>query len=58
MADRILVMSERPGTIIEEIKIDLPDRQNPTARRQNPGIQDYINRMFETLKLKDREEID
>jgi NitT/TauT family transport system ATP-binding protein len=58
MADRILVMSERPGTIIEEIKIDLPDRRNPTARRQNPGIQDYINRMFETLKLKDREEID
>jgi NitT/TauT family transport system ATP-binding protein len=58
MADRVLVMSERPGTLIEEIKIDLPDRANPTARRQNPGIQTYINRMFDTLKLKDREEID
>ena len=31
MADRILVMSERPGTIVEEIKVDLPDRNNPIA---------------------------
>jgi len=58
MADRILVLSERPGTVIEEIVVDLPDRENPTARRQNPKIQDYINHMFDTLKLKDREEID
>lgn len=58
MADRILVMSERPGTIVEEINVDLPERENPTARRQNPEIQNYINHMFETLKLKDREEVD
>lgn len=58
MADRILVLSERPGTVVEEIKVDLPDRGNPTARRQNPKVQDYINHMFEILKLKDRAEID
>lgn len=58
MADRILVLSERPGTVIEEITVDLPNRHNPTARRQNPGIQGYINHMFDTLKLKDREEIE
>jgi NitT/TauT family transport system ATP-binding protein len=26
LSDRILVMSERPGTIVEEIQVDLPDR--------------------------------
>lgn len=58
MADRILVLSERPGTIIEELVVDLPDRGNPTARRQDPGVSKYINRMFEILKLKDREELE
>ena len=29
MSDRILVMSERPGRIVEEIPVDLPDRDNP-----------------------------
>ena len=57
MADRILVLSQRPGTIVEEIRVDLPDRGNPTARRQNPKAQVYINRMFEILKLKDQEEL-
>ena len=55
MADRILVMSERPGKIVKEIVIDLPDRGNPTARRQNPKITQYINQMFEILKLQDQQ---
>jgi len=57
MADRILVLSERPGTIVEEIRVDLPDRGNPTARRQHPRVSEYINRMFEILKLNDKEEL-
>ena len=32
MSDRILVMSERPGRIVEEFPVDLPDRDNPLAR--------------------------
>lgn len=57
MADRIFVMSERPGTIVEEIVIDIPERQDPSARRQDPKLQGYINHMFETLKLTDKTEI-
>ncbi len=57
MADRILVLSERPGRIIDEITVDLPDRGNPTARRQNPRITEYINHLFGLLKLQDAEEI-
>lgn len=55
MADRILVLSERPGAVVEEIHVDLPDRGDPTARRQNPKVTDYINHMFAVLKLKDRD---
>lgn len=55
MADRILVLSERPGRVIEEIKVDIPDRGNPTARRQHPRVTEYISHMFDLLKLQDRE---
>ncbi|WP_127112596.1 ABC transporter ATP-binding protein [Shimia sediminis] len=58
MADRILVLSGRPGTVAEEIEVDLPDRGNPTARRQNPNAQNYINQLFDLLKLRDAEELE
>ena len=54
MSDRILVMSDRPGRIIEEIMVDLPDRNNPIARRANPRAGQYIARLFELLKLDER----
>ncbi len=54
MSDRILVMSDRPGRIIEEIAVDLPDRDNPIARRANPATGQYIARLFELLKLDER----
>ncbi|MCP4997933.1 MAG: ATP-binding cassette domain-containing protein [Hyphomicrobiales bacterium] len=57
MADRIIVLSERLGTVIAEITVNLPDRGNPTARRQNPEITENINRLFSLLKLQDAEEI-
>ena len=56
MSDRILVMSERPGRIIEEIKVDLPDRNNPIARRAHPNAGAYIARLFDLLKLGERSE--
>ena len=54
MSDRILVMSERPGHIIEEIIVELPDRSNPIARRAHSQTGQYINRLFELLKLDER----
>ncbi len=56
MSDRILVMSERPGRIIEEIDVDLPDRHNPIARRAHPRTGQFIARLFELLKLDERVE--
>ena len=33
LSDRVLVMSRRPGRIIDEIAIDIPDRDEPLKRR-------------------------
>jgi NitT/TauT family transport system ATP-binding protein len=51
MSDRVLVMSARPGTILEEIRIDLPDRDRPLARQQHPRSSEYVARMMELLGL-------
>jgi NitT/TauT family transport system ATP-binding protein len=51
MSDRVLVMSARPGTIIEEIVIDLPDRDKPFARRADPKANRYVGRMMGLLGL-------
>ena len=54
MADRILVLSERPATVIEEIVVDLPARGNLMERRKSPRASEYISRLFELLKLESR----
>ena len=51
LSDRILVMSERPGTMIEEIVVNIPDRDNPMQRRKHPQLADYVSRLMELLKL-------
>ena len=40
LSDRVLVMSRRPGRIIDEIMIDIPDRDDPLKRRTIPRSQD------------------
>ena len=37
VSDRILVMSQRPGRIIEEITVEIGDRDDPMKRRQASG---------------------
>ena len=51
LSDRVLVMSRRPGRIIEEIAIELPDRDDPFGRRQNDGVTGYLRRLTELLDL-------
>ncbi len=51
LSDRILIMSERPGTIVEQITVDIPDRNNPMARRKRPEVGPYIARLMDLLKL-------
>ena len=52
LADRVLVMSARPGTIIEEIEIDLPLRHDPLARRQLPEVQTIVAHLMEALRIR------
>ncbi len=51
LSDRVLVMSRRPGRIIDEISIELPDRANPNARRRNPKVNDLIAHLMDRLDL-------
>src|SRR5882724_13090850 len=51
LSDRVLVMSRRPGRIIDEIAIDIPDRDEPLQRRLHPKVNDYVNRLMERLDI-------
>jgi NitT/TauT family transport system ATP-binding protein len=51
LSDRILVMSERPGTIVEEITVHIPGRDNPMARRKHASVGEYVSRLMDLLKL-------
>jgi NitT/TauT family transport system ATP-binding protein len=51
LSDRVLVMSRRPGAIIDEIAIDMPARDNPLARRGNAKVNDYVGRLMERLDI-------
>jgi NitT/TauT family transport system ATP-binding protein len=51
LSDRVFVMSERPGTVIEEIPIELPMRANPLERRKLDGMNDYVARLMDLLKI-------
>ena len=54
LSDRILVMSARPGSIIEEIPVALPHRDNPMARRREPRVGEYLARLMELLHVEER----
>jgi NitT/TauT family transport system ATP-binding protein len=51
LSDRILVMSQRPGRIIEEIVVEIPHRENPMARRKDPKVGGYVARLMELLHV-------
>ena len=53
LSDRVFVMSQRPGTITEEIDIDLPLRENPLARRHDwqKDVAVYVTRLMELLHV-------
>ncbi len=51
LSDRVLVMSRRPGRIIDEIKIDLPRRDDPIARRSDPKVNQYVARLMDRLDI-------
>ena len=36
---------------IDEIKIDIPDRNDPLKRRTHPKVHEYINRLMDRLDI-------
>ena len=57
LSDRILVMSERPGTIVNEIIVELPARQDPLQRRKHPDMNHYVGLLMDLLKLDANKEL-
>jgi NitT/TauT family transport system ATP-binding protein len=51
LSDRVLVMSQRPGTIIEEFTIDLPDREKPMIRRKSEKVGPYVAHLMDLLHI-------
>ena len=50
MADRVIVLSKRPGTIIEEIPIHLSiENRTPKSARNAPEFNSYYNRIWEVV---------
>ncbi len=51
LSDRVLVMSQRPGRIIEEITLEMPNRKDPMARRRNDALGGYVARLMTVLDI-------
>lgn len=55
LADRVVVLSGRPGRVIDEFEIDLPHRTDPLKRSLEPQAGVYVKRLFDALHLEDQD---
>ena len=51
LSDRVLVMSRRPGHIVDEIAIEIGDRDDPFRRRQDGKVSAYVSRLMDRLEI-------
>jgi NitT/TauT family transport system ATP-binding protein len=42
LADRVLVMSDRPGQVIEDLRVDLPRPRDPSGTKSRPDFSRYV----------------
>lgn len=49
LSDRVLVLSDRPGRLVEDVAIDLPRPRNPSATREDPRFGDYVVHLSELM---------
>jgi NitT/TauT family transport system ATP-binding protein len=54
MSDRILVMSDRPGRIVEEIDVGLPNRDAPMERMGTKRASEIVSHLFRALHIDER----
>lgn len=53
LSDRVLVMGSRPGRIVDEIVVGLPDRHDPLTRRRRPEVGHMVARLMTLLNVGD-----
>lgn len=54
MSDRILVMSNSPGRIVEEIDVQLPGREDPIERMATARASELVGHLFHLLHMDNR----
>ena len=55
LSDRVLVMSQRPGRIIKEIDVEIPNRADPMERRKDQKIGQYVSQLMSLLHVGESE---
>ena len=53
LADRVVVFSARPATIVAEYKVDLPRPRHTRAMRQDPAFTRLTDAIWSDLALPD-----
>jgi NitT/TauT family transport system ATP-binding protein len=51
LSDRILIMSRRPGRIIDEVRVEIPSREDPFTRRRDARVEQYVSRLMDRLEI-------
>ncbi len=52
LSDRVLVMSERPGRLVEDVRIDLPRPRDPKTTRASADFGSYVVRLGELMGVE------
>lgn len=50
LGDRVIVLSRRPGCILQDITIDLGEDRTPLGVRSKPAFQDYFQSIWEVMQ--------
>ena len=53
MADRLIILTRRPGTISQHITLDFKKEDKPLARRSSPKFQEYFNKIWKEFDAHD-----
>ena len=53
MADRVLVLSKRPATVLKEVKTTFEmEQRTPMKARNMAGFKEYFNEIWEVLQCQ------